>query len=162
MATQRPRFIADAMLGRLAKWLRILGYDTLYDPSWEDAYLVRLARAQGRILLTRDLALARRRGMRTLVLQSEKLDEQLGQLRNALGLEPSAAFTLCPVCNVPLEAIPKDRAWGQVPPYIFVKHAEFRVCPSCDRFYWRGTHWERMLARLNNNEQSETPDSSER
>ena len=139
------RFLADAMLGRLAKWLRILGYDTLYNPSWDDLYLVRLARAQDRILLTRDTELARRRGVRVLVLKSERLEEQVRQLHRDLGLGAVAPFSRCPVCNTPLEEISKDQAWGQVPPYVFVTQKEFRLCPSCDRFYWRGSHWEHML-----------------
>ena len=139
-----PRFVADVMLGRLAKWLRILGYDTLYDAALDDPELVRIARAQDRLLLTRDLELSRRRGVRLILVESELLEEQLAQLQRLLGLKATAPFARCPVCNEPLESMPKDRAWGQVPPYVFATQAEFRICPSCDRFYWRGTHWERM------------------
>jgi uncharacterized protein len=142
------RFIADAMLGRLAKWLRILGYDTRYDPACDDAQLVRLARAEERVLLTRDTELARRRGVRVLFLVSEGLEEQLSQLHQEFGLSVIAPFTRCPVCNAPLEAINRDQAWGQVPPYIFVTQPEFRLCPTCNRFYWRGSHWEGMLGLL--------------
>jgi uncharacterized protein len=138
------RFVVDAMLGRLAKWLRILGYDTYYDPAWDDAQLVRLARAEERVLLTRDTGLARRPGVCVLLLGSEKLEAQLAQLHEDVGLTVGVPFTRCPVCNAPLEAISRDQAWGQVPPYIFVTQPEFRLCPSCNRFYWRGSHWERM------------------
>ena len=140
----KPRFVADAMLGRLAKWLRILGYDTLYDPDWPDAHLARLARAEDRILLTRDLGLAKRRGLRAIVIANEDLHSQLDQLHRELGIEAAAPLSRCPVCNEPLEEIPKDRAWGQVPPYVFCTQDWFRLCPACNRFYWRGTHWERM------------------
>jgi len=139
------RFLADAMLGRLAKWLRILGYDTLYNPSWDDPYLVRVARAQERVVLTRDSELARRRGVRVLLLESERLEAQVQQLRSDLHLGAAAPFSRCPVCNALLEEISKDQAWGQVPPYVFVTQKEFRLCPACDRFYWRGSHWEHML-----------------
>jgi len=132
------------MLGRLAKWLRILGYDTLYNPSWDDPHLVRVARAEERILLTRDAELARRRGVRVLMLESERLEVQVQQLRHDLSLGITRPFSRCPVCNAPLEEITKDQAWGQVPPYVFATQSEFRLCPSCDRFYWRGSHWERM------------------
>jgi len=142
------RFIADAMLGRLVKWLRLLGYDTLYDASWDDAQLVRLARAEDRILLTRDTALARRKGARLLFVQSEELAEQLTQLHRQIGLRALAPFSRCPVCNEPLQPLPKDRAWGQVPPYVFVTQDEFRLCPACSRFYWRGTHWAHMQELL--------------
>ncbi len=138
------RFVADAMLGRLAKWLRILGYDTLYNPDWDDARLVRIARAEDRILLTRDNGLARRKGACVILLEQENWSAQLQQLHRTLGLMSVAPFTRCPVCNDLLEPISKDQAWGQVPPYIFVTQQEFRLCPSCNRFYWRGSHWDEM------------------
>ena len=143
-----PRFVADAMLGRLARWLRVLGYDTLYDVSWSDDELVRRARAENRVLLTRDVALSRRRGLRTLFVNSDHVEEQLRQVASELGLEAERAFSRCPVCNETLEAVPKSWAWGYVPPYTFCTQPEFRLCPECNRFYWRGTHWERMREAL--------------
>ncbi len=143
---QTVRFLVDAMLGRLAKWLRILGYDTLYDPSWDDSHLVRLARAEDRILLTRDVELARRKGVRVLRVASEVLEAQLDQLHVELGLVALAPWTRCPVCNSHLFSVPKGDAWGQVPPYVFVTQEEFRLCPSCNRFYWHGTHRQQMQA----------------
>jgi uncharacterized protein with PIN domain len=143
---QDLRFLADAMLGRLAKWLRILGYDALYDPSWDDAHLVRLARAEERILLTRDLELARRKGVRVLWVESETLELQLDQLHEELRVIALAPWTRCPVCNSSLMAVLRDEAWGQVPPYVFATQAEFRLCPQCDRFYWPGTHRQHMQA----------------
>jgi len=142
------RFVADAMLGRLAKWLRILGYDTLYEPAWSNLHLVRMARAQDRTLLTRDLKLARRKGVRVLLLDSDHLDDQLAQLHQVLGVTGRKPFGRCPVCNERLQAIDKDRARGQVPPYVFATHRDFYFCQSCKRFYWRGTHWERMRERI--------------
>ena len=141
---REPRLVADAMLGRLARWLRILGYDTLYDARWPDNQLVRLARAQGRVLLTRDVALARRRGVRTLFVVDDRVEAQLHQVMADLGLSAGAPFSRCPVCNEPLEDVPRSWAWGYVPPYIFCTQREFRLCPRCNRFYWRGTHWQRM------------------
>jgi len=145
---QDLRFLVDAMLGRLAKWLRILGYDALYDPSWDDAHLVRLARAENRILLTRDVQLARRKGVRVVWVASEALEPQLDQLHDQLGVVAFAPWTRCPVCNSPLLSVPRDEAWGQVPPYVFVSQQSFRLCPRCDRFYWQGTHREHMQALL--------------
>jgi len=145
---QPPRFLVDAMLGRLAKWLRILGYDTLYDPSWDDAQLVCLARAEERILLTRDLELCRRKGVRVLRIASEALEGQLGQLHEQLGVTALAPWTRCSVCNSALLSVPKDEAWGQVPPYVFVTQDAFLLCPHCNRFYWRGTHRQHMQALI--------------
>ena len=142
------RFVADAMLGRLAKWLRILGYDTLYKPAWSDLHLVRIARAQDRILLTRDLKLARRKGVQVLLMDSDSLDDQLAQLHQVLGVTGRKPFGRCPVCNERLEPIDKAQARGQVPAYVFAKHEDFYLCRSCNRLYWRGTHWERMRERI--------------
>lgn len=142
------RLLADAMLGRLARWLRVLGYDTLYDARWTDDELVRLARAEGRLLLTRDVALARRPGVRTLLVRTEVVEAQVRQVAAELGVREEAAFTRCPVCNDRLEEVPKSWAWGYVPPYTFCTQREFRLCPSCNRFYWRGTHWARMREAL--------------
>jgi hypothetical protein len=140
-------FLADAMLGSLAKWLRILGYDTRYSPTWDDHELARLARAEGRVLLTRDEQLARRPGLRVLLVAQGDLVAQLAQVIRAYNLDVRQPFTRCPVCNVLLEEVNKTVAWGQVPPFVFKTQDVFRLCPECNRFYWRGTHWQRMQER---------------
>jgi uncharacterized protein with PIN domain len=132
----------------LAKWLRILGYDTLYDPALDDNQLVRLARAENRVLLTRDRALAGRRGIQILLVASEDLDEQIGQVLGDLDLVPDRSFSRCPVCNEPLATIDRQAARAQVPAYVAQTHETFRHCPACRRVYWRGTHWQRMDAHL--------------
>ncbi len=143
-----PRLLADAMLGRLARWLRILGYDTLYNPRWTDDELARLARAERRTLLTRDVALARRRGLLALYVASEEVGAQLCQVARDLRLGEERTFSRCPVCNESLEEVPRSWAWGYVPPYTFCTQRTFSLCPDCNRFYWRGTHWERMRSLL--------------
>jgi uncharacterized protein with PIN domain len=136
------------MLGTLAKWLRILGYDTLFDADLDDHQLVRLARAEGRVLLTRDRELSRRRGVHTLLIASEDLDEQVRQVLTELDLEPDQAFSRCPVCNVPLELLDSERARSRVPAYVAQTHDMFKTCPACQRVYWRGTHWQQMEDHL--------------
>lgn len=136
------------MLGRLARWLRLLGFDALYDPRWDDNELVRRARSEERILLTRDVSLVQRRGVRTLLITSERLEPQLRQVVHALGLPESETFARCPICNALLERVPKSWAWGYVPPYTFCTQTEFRLCPDCNRFYWRGSHHVRMQRAL--------------
>ena len=136
------------MLGTLAKWLRILGYDTLYDQELNDHQLVRLARAEDRVLLTRDRELARRRGVRILLVTSECLDEQIGQILADLDLEPRHAYSRCPVCNERLETIDRETARSRVPAYVVRAHDTFRSCPSCQRVYWRGTHWRQIEEKL--------------
>lgn len=142
------RFLADSMLGTLAKWLRILGFDTLYFPELSDPEAVRLARAEGRVLLTRDTGLLRRKGVCALFIESEILQEQLVQVLRAFDLRLDNSFSRCPVCNTMLEHVPKYEAWGQVPPFVFQTQESFRLCPECNRFYWRGTHWQKMRAQL--------------
>lgn len=142
------KFIADAMLGRLATWLRLLGYDTLYLPHADDPALARLARAQDRILLTRDVELTRRRGVKHLLIRSEKVDEQVEQVFRAFKLSAREAFSRCAECNHRLESVSKEAVRGLVPPYVFSTQERFRRCAQCGRVYWRGTHWARMLAQI--------------
>lgn len=136
------------MLGTLAKWLRILGYDTEFDPDSDDHQLVRLARAEGRVLLTRDRELARRPGVRVLLIASEHLAAQLNQVLTDLGLEPDRSFSRCPVCNELLAEIDRETARSRVPAYVARTHETFRSCPACQRIYWRGTHWQQMDEQL--------------
>jgi uncharacterized protein with PIN domain len=140
------------MLGTLAKWLRILGYDALFDPSLDDHQLVRLARAEGRVLLTRDRELARRRGVRRVLIVSERLDEQIRQVWVELDLEPCARAGTraprCPVCNGRLETIDLEAARSLVPRYVAETQQAFCLCPACRRVYWRGTHWQHMQQYL--------------
>lgn len=145
------------MLGTLAKWLRILGYDTLFDPALNDHQLVRLARAEGRVLLTRDRELARRRGLRVLLVASEQLDAQIRQVLAELDLEPRRSFSRCPVCNELLEKIAPEQARSRVPAYVAQTHRTFRACPSCRRVYWRGTHWQQMDEQLAQFQSADNP-----
>ena len=142
------KLIADGMLGRLARWLRILGYDTLYAPAWEDNELVRRARAEGRLLLTRDTALAQRRGIQSLLVEAQTLPAQLREVVDKLGLQAESLFSRCSLCNLPLEGISKDAAQSRVPPYVFATQEHFHRCPGCGRIYWRGTHWQGMRKLL--------------
>jgi uncharacterized protein with PIN domain len=142
------RFLVDAMLGRLARWLRLLGYDAVYLPQADDHQLVRLARAEDRVLLTRDMELARRRGVRSVLIESEQVEAQLEQLYRSLDLSAREAFSRCGECNVPLEALSREEARVRVPPYVFQTQDQFRMCPRCRRVYWRGTHWARMLGAI--------------
>ena len=139
------------MLGTLARWLRILGYDTIFDPALDDHQLARLALAQDRVLLTRDRALAEKRGVRTLLIESEQLDDQIRQVLADLQLEPEQSFSRCPVCNALLESIDREAVQNCVPAYVARTHESFKHCPGCGRVYWRGSHWQQMdehLARL--------------
>lgn len=143
------KFVADSMLGSLAKWLRILGYDTLYFSHIEDWELARLAMAEGRILLTRDQELARRKGFKSILIRSDKLQEQIAQVLQELDLKENNPFSRCPVCNTPLQPVDKEQIRDMVPPYVFQTQDRFSICPGCNRVYWRGTHWQRMNEIIN-------------
>ncbi|MBI5031779.1 MAG: Mut7-C RNAse domain-containing protein [Chloroflexi bacterium] len=142
------KFLADNMLGRLATWLRLLGYDTAYLPHVDDPELASIARTENRVLLTRDVELTRRRKLRSLLIESEKVEQQLQQVFRAFGLSAREAFSRCAECNVPLESVSKQSIQEQVPPYVLQTHHRFRRCPQCGRIYWRGTHWAHMVAQI--------------
>lgn len=142
------RLIADGMLGRLARWLRLLGYDTAYEKDTSDLELARRARAEGRVLLTRDRALAARRGLRTLLIESERVQEQVRQVVETLGPPPNLALSRCSLCNVPLEPATPQQVADRVPPYVLQTQKRFGVCPICGRVYWTGTHLQHMRRYL--------------
>lgn len=138
--------LADAMLGRLAKWLRILGYDTAYLVDTDDFAVMRKARAEDRLILTRDRSLAERPGVRVLLVESEVLEDQLRQVWAALGPPPDPPFSRCPVCNEPLVAAAPALVATRVPPFVQRRHERFSLCTACDQLYWPGSHWQRMQA----------------
>jgi len=143
-------FIADDMLGRLAKWLRILGYDVAYPVPISDAELLRRARAEGRILLTRDTKLiARCHKEEGLFIQSDALREQLQQVIEARRLDVGAyVLSRCLVCNEPIQTVEKETVKDRIPEHVYKEHATFQQCSRCGRIYWPGSHVQRMLHTL--------------
>ena len=133
------------MLGRLARWLRILGYDVEYS-SGEDDDLLPQARREGRILLTRDTRLLRRLQLPPyLFIQSDHVMEQLRQVVGTLHLDPAAPPSRrCIRCNAILESRSKAEVLGLVPEFVWSHHEAFWGCPRCRRIYWAGTHRQRM------------------
>lgn len=146
------RFIADAMVGRLAKWLRALGYDTLYHRDGGDEALLATAVAERRVLLTRDTRLPRAHlPAGSIFIRSDRVEDQIREVLQASGLRPTAPGTRCLRCNTPLAPLPREAAAGRVPDFVLTHYAAFRTCPVCRRVYWPGTHRARMaevLARL--------------
>ena len=147
----RPRFAVDAMLGRLARWLRVLGLDASYEPDIADADLVRRAHDERRWILTRDRALpVEWRVPRIHLVAAEAPLEQLAEVVRAFALdrEPLALFERCTRCNTPLASISREAAAGAVPPRVLRATERFHRCPSCGRVYWEGTHVDRMRRTL--------------
>jgi uncharacterized protein with PIN domain len=141
-----PRFFADAMLGRLARWLRILGYDTSYEAHVDDAVLVRRALQEDRVILTRDRSLPEEFRVPALVLvEAERPEEQLRELVRRLQLDTEGRlFTRCSRCNAGLESVSRDRIAERVPARILGGHDHFKLCPGCGRVYWEGSHVDRI------------------
>lgn len=151
-AESQPRFAADAMLGKLARWLRILGYDTFFDATVEDGELVRRALSEGRHLLTRDRRLPEEWTVAgCTVLGSDDPIEQLRAVVEMLGVQPTAAqglFSRCPACNDVLVDADRLEARGSVPRRVWESHEAFSRCPGCGKHYWEGTHTRRIRHRL--------------
>lgn len=149
----RPRFVADAHLGALARFLRMLGYDTRHDNAYADAEILRIVGEEGRIALSRDRELLKCRGIQRGCYVHERKPE--AQLREVAGrydlIEGARPFTLCLACNLPLEPATTDEARAYAPPAVLERQAGFQRCGACRRIYWPGTHYERMrqaLARI--------------
>ncbi|GAB4390604.1 MAG: Mut7-C RNAse domain-containing protein [Thermodesulfovibrionales bacterium] len=133
------KLIADAMLGRLARWLRLLGFDTLYHRDMGDNELLRLARREGRTILTRDTHLLERCAAACVFVRSEDLDEQLAQVVSELGLRPSRPGR-CANCNGSLRDVAeKAEVSGLVPDHVYLTHGRFTRCEGCGNVYWEGS-----------------------
>lgn len=145
-------FVVDCMLGKLAKWLKILGFDVVYDNKAEDCELLNLARKQGRILLTKDhRLLGGAKDIPSLFIESEKWQEQIAQVLRDLNLWHQAKpYSRCIQCNIELKGLPKRRAKNLVAPFVYEQASSFAVCPSCGRVFWQGTHFEDMESKIGN------------
>lgn len=132
------------MLGRLAKWLRLLGYDTAYASTLPDHRIAARARAEGRVILTRDRELARRRGIRSMLIDSQVLKAQIKEVVSALGAPAPDSEPRCPRCNAILSEIGVDDVRARVPAYVLEHHDHFRQCVACDKVYWPGSHWQNV------------------
>jgi uncharacterized protein len=145
-----PRFVVDTMLGRLAHWLRAMGYDTVYLGPADDQRLLGISVSDDRVLVTRDAALARAAENRGCLIRAERADAQLAEAVEKLGLFPPEADWLsrCLECNARLEPQEKAAIRALVPEHVFATQSEFMGCPGCGRIYWVGSHADRMMARI--------------
>ncbi|MES2012105.1 Mut7-C RNAse domain-containing protein [Cupriavidus basilensis] len=140
------RFVADAHLGGLAHLLRLTGFDTLYDNHYADSEIEAIAMREGRIVLTRDRELLKRRGVtHGCYVRAIKATPQLREIFARLDLARSARpFSLCLDCNAPLRAIDKTEVDGRVPPGVLARQERFVTCDCCQRVFWEGSHWRHM------------------
>jgi uncharacterized protein with PIN domain len=141
------RFAVDRMLGRLARWLRLIGQDAAYGPT--GGPLVRLARSEGRTILTRDRTLLRHPNVQLIFISSDHFRQQLQQVIHTFHLDPySGLFTRCTWCNRLVMPLTRDAAAAEVPPYVAATQRRFGRCPECGRVYWFGTHAELVQREL--------------
>jgi uncharacterized protein len=148
-SVKEVKFAADRMLGKLAKWLRVMGQDVIYGQHLSGYGLIHVARAENRLILTRDRGLKKKHPPDFLFIESDHHREQLRQVIQACGLRPlDNAFTRCLECNIDLERRSKPSVEKIVPPYVFATQENFSSCPKCQRVYWPATHHERMAEEL--------------
>jgi len=143
---RRSRFILDVHLGRLARYLRMLGFDTIWRRDWSDSQIIDQALEGGRIILTRDVGiLKQKRVTHGYWLRSVRPHQQLAEVVHALDLQGQARpFTRCMECNGPIRPIAREDLVGRIDPDIRRRFETFRECAACGRVYWQGSHWQRM------------------
>ena len=141
-----PRFVVDEMLGKLARWLRMMGMDVEHRRPFHDEALLDIARREARIIITRDRKLAAGGSLLEVWLVEEDLPfNQLVEVVRRIGIDlRGKAFTRCGLCNKPLVDVTREEVAGKVPPFVFATQTEYRLCKKCNKIYWPGTHRKRM------------------
>jgi len=148
------KFIVDNNVGKLAKWLRIMGFDTLFFNGSDDSGMIAIALAEDRVILTRDTQIMKRRvvtsgQLKAILIQSDEPELQMQQVIDSLNLDCQfKPFSICLECNQPLVERSKQQVKDLVPPYVFKTQSQYMECPACRRIYWRGTHWQAMTKKL--------------
>lgn len=147
------KFITDGMLGKLTRWLRLLGFDVEYANDMEDKKLMTRAKKEKRILLTRDLELFRQayaHSVGSFLVEGTTEAERLACLAKEYGfpLEIDVAVSRCPKCNTQIKAVPKHSVAEKVEEATFAYYNEFWQCPNCGQIYWQGAHWKRIINTL--------------
>lgn len=143
------RFAVDGMLGKLTRWLRMLGHDVEYSTKVDDAELITKAKAEGRVLLTRDFELYKRavgRDIEAFYVEGSTEEERLAEIakRFKIRLEIDMETSRCPKCNTRMIPVPKKKIKSSVQTSTFANYEEFWQCPNCGQIYWRGAHWKKI------------------
>ena len=152
--TEGLKFIVDYNVGRLARWLRMMGYDTVLFTGDDDSHMIIIALRQERVILTRDTQIMKRRvvtsgRIKAILIESYEPEQQMRQVIESLNLDCQfRPFTICLECNQPLLETSKEQVKDRVPPYVFQTQSQYMECPACHRIYWKGTHWLAMTGLL--------------
>jgi uncharacterized protein with PIN domain len=144
------KFLLTRELGRLAKWLRILGFDSRYLGEVSSGSLIIEALREERVILTRNHRLPKSCGVKIIVLEAEKIKEQVQEALNVLKIQPESdkMFRRCILCNEELAETEKENIKDKVPEYVYKTQENFLTCPKCKRIYWQGTHWGNVVETL--------------
>ncbi|MFH2070691.1 MAG: Mut7-C RNAse domain-containing protein [Elusimicrobiota bacterium] len=147
---EEPKFLVDFMLGRLAKWLRIMGCDSEYCRDTDRQKILCKSLQEKRVILTRDHNLSKKRAWELHLIKSDFIEEQIRQVKSDFNISPDTGQILsrCTICNVPIMPIEKEKIKGRVPPFIYETHNDFSCCPKCNRVYWPGTHLNHVVKTL--------------
>jgi uncharacterized protein with PIN domain len=141
------------MLGSLAKWLRIFGFDTFYpDALMNDDHILEIAKCEKRLLISRDKELlmrGKKEQVKVLEIQTTSLTDQVKQVLNEIPIDAKKVLTRCILCNTVLDVVEKKEIKNHVPPKVFETRDNFWRCSICNKYYWMGTHYENMIEKIN-------------
>jgi len=148
------RFIVDNNVGKLARWLRLIGYDTVLLKQKDDAQMIKIASGENRVVLTKDAEFMKRRlvkngSLKTVHIEQDEPEAQVQELVQALSLDYDfKPFSRCLECNGALVARDREDVKGLIPDRVSQSQTQFTQCPACQRIYWPGTHWQAMGRKL--------------
>jgi len=146
------KILCDQMLGTLAKWLRILGFDTFYaNAEMSDEDLLNIAKGENRTIFTRDKELiirGKKKNQNIMAIETTDLDLQLNQVLKHVNIDEKSILSRCTLCNTVLDAVEKNKVQGKVPSKIFENNEKFWFCSKCNKFYWMGSHYNEMINKI--------------
>jgi uncharacterized protein with PIN domain len=146
------KLLCDQMLGTLAKWLRILGFDTFYaNAEMSDEDLLNIAKGENRTIFTRDKELiirGKKKNLNVISIETTDLDLQLNQALKHVNIDEKSILSRCTLCNTVLDTVEKNKVQGKVPSKVFENNEKFWFCSKCNKFYWMGSHYNEMINKI--------------
>jgi len=146
------KFLCDQMLGTLAKWLRLMGFDTFYvNSEITDDEILDIAKDKERIIISRDKELiirGKKENLKVVETKTTDLDEQLKQVLDIIDINEDLILSRCSICNTPLETIERNKVTDKVPKKVFENNNRFWFCKKCNKYYWMGSHYNKILDKI--------------
>jgi len=147
------KYVCDQMLGTLAKWLRIYGFDTFFANSeMDDTELIDISKKEKRVLITRDknlMQIARKEKLKVIEINTTDINQQINNVIAQVKVDPSKILSRCIMCNTEINEIKKEEIKEKVPKRVFEANENFWFCPKCKKIYWKGTHYKNMIEKIN-------------